>query len=71
MLLNINEKYQAIKYNEYENKPKNSLSRFVGQYAWILKYFGFSLPSKNIYNVLIESNWHIVYQDNVSMILEK
>lgn len=71
VLLNKNIKDQAEKYMEYTEKPKNQLLKFFEEKKWICKIFGICIPSKNIYNELINLNWRISYQDDIAIILEK
>lgn len=70
-LLNEKEKEQAIKYINYQNKPKNKFIEFFEKNEWTCQFLGLCTPSKNIYNELIDSGWHIVYEDKLAVILEK
>ena len=71
ILLSEVKKERALEYIKYQKKPKNKFSAFFDKYKWINQILGISLPQKNIYNLLINSNWKTIYEDNVAVILEK
>ncbi len=63
----------ALKYINYQGKkhPENWLSNFVNSHKWMCQVFGVCTPEKNIYNELITSGWHKVFEDDQAVILEK
>ena len=64
-------KDEAIKYFDYQAKPKTLFVKFLEKHSWVLKTIGVSPSKKNIYNLLIDSGWHNIYQDSAVIILEK
>ncbi|OGZ73068.1 MAG: hypothetical protein A2908_01965 [Candidatus Staskawiczbacteria bacterium RIFCSPLOWO2_01_FULL_38_12b] len=71
IFLSKDKKDQAIKYITYQEKPKNQFSGMLQKYKWIFEKLGINYPSKSIYNLLIDSGWQTVYEDDIAIILTK
>lgn len=69
VLLNKSRKKQAEKFTNYQLKPKNKFKIFVEKQKWTCRFFGLCLPTKNIYNQLIDWGWYVAYEDDLVVIL--
>ena len=71
MIFYKEKKDQALEYDKYQSKPKSKFATFLESHKWIFKVLQVEPPHRNVYNELINSGWHVTYEDNLAIILEK
>jgi len=69
VMLDKKRKTEAEKTQEINLKRENF--QFLKKHPWFAKILGFDFSIKNIYQELINQGWKIIYEDEITVILEK